>query len=322
MAYTVFSFFAEGGTRAYVVRVSASDSATATTTLNGSGTAAPALTFSALSEGDWGNRLGVNIGQCSDPDLAAADYFKLTVQYTELNLAEVSAGRTVTEEEVYDNVSAKDIEAALNGVSKYISVSFVGDSAETLANLRPADSADAVTYTALSAGADGTSAISAAEYLGTEANQKGLHALDVIDDINIVAIPEAAAMSDATVARNTTLGGLDYCETFRQDCFFVADSLKGMSVQDISDYKHATGTFSSGNAMNVSRGAIYYPWVKVIDPLTNGTKLVPPSGVIAGTYAATDSNRGVHKAPAGVADGFLGSVLESKNRLPKANRTV
>jgi hypothetical protein len=35
-----------------------------------------------------------------------------------------------------------------------------------------------------------------------------------------------------------------------------------------------------------------------MDPLTNQPMLVPPSGHVAGVWCRTDSNRGVHKAPA------------------------
>jgi phage tail sheath protein FI len=47
--------------------------------------------------------------------------------------------------------------------------------------------------------------------------------------------------------------------------------------------------------------SLYYPWVKVLDPLRLGgspVRAVPPSGHIAGLYARTDIDPGVHKAPA------------------------
>jgi phage tail sheath protein FI len=43
---------------------------------------------------------------------------------------------------------------------------------------------------------------------------------------------------------------------------------------------------------------MYHPWVKVLDPVTKNTVAIPPSGSVAGVYARTDVNRGVHKAPA------------------------
>jgi phage tail sheath protein FI len=45
-------------------------------------------------------------------------------------------------------------------------------------------------------------------------------------------------------------------------------------------------------------GATYWPWIRVSDPRTHDTLLVPPGGHVLGIYARTDSNRGVHKAPA------------------------
>ena len=47
--------------------------------------------------------------------------------------------------------------------------------------------------------------------------------------------------------------------------------------------------------------AFYYPWLRVVDPLRPGAALtrdIPPSGHVAGQYAQTDFQVGVHKAPA------------------------
>jgi phage tail sheath protein FI len=46
---------------------------------------------------------------------------------------------------------------------------------------------------------------------------------------------------------------------------------------------------------------LYYPWLRVLDPLRSGASLtrdIPPSGHVAGQYAQTDLQFGVHKAPA------------------------
>src|SRR5256885_13057763 len=47
--------------------------------------------------------------------------------------------------------------------------------------------------------------------------------------------------------------------------------------------------------------ALYYPWLRVVDPLRSGaalTRAIPPSGHVAGQSAQTDGQFGVHKAPA------------------------
>jgi phage tail sheath protein FI len=47
--------------------------------------------------------------------------------------------------------------------------------------------------------------------------------------------------------------------------------------------------------------ALYYPWLRVVDPLRVApTRPVPPSGHVAGQYAENDFAVGVHKAPANV----------------------
>jgi uncharacterized protein len=47
--------------------------------------------------------------------------------------------------------------------------------------------------------------------------------------------------------------------------------------------------------------ACYYPWLRVVDPLRSPAALtrdIPPSGHVAGQYAQTDIQIGIHKAPA------------------------
>jgi len=48
-------------------------------------------------------------------------------------------------------------------------------------------------------------------------------------------------------------------------------------------------------------GALYFPYLQSTDPVTSLPTEVAPSGYVAGLYARTDTNRGVWKAPAGIA---------------------
>jgi phage tail sheath protein FI len=53
--------------------------------------------------------------------------------------------------------------------------------------------------------------------------------------------------------------------------------------------------------------AIYYPWIRIADPLTAGAERpCAPCGAVAGIFARTDSTRGVWKAPAGLDATLLG----------------
>jgi phage tail sheath protein FI len=54
------------------------------------------------------------------------------------------------------------------------------------------------------------------------------------------------------------------------------------------------------NNFDTKYGAIYYPWLRVPDPLNleGILRSVPPSGYVAGIYARGDRRVGVHKPPA------------------------
>ncbi len=43
---------------------------------------------------------------------------------------------------------------------------------------------------------------------------------------------------------------------------------------------------------------LYWPWIEVLHPITGEKFTMPPCGHVAGVWARTDTNRGVHKAPA------------------------
>jgi phage tail sheath protein FI len=56
-----------------------------------------------------------------------------------------------------------------------------------------------------------------------------------------------------------------------------------------------------------SYAAMYYPWIKVMDPATDKVVQIPPSGHMAGIWSRSDNTRGVHKAPANeVVQGAVG----------------
>lgn len=104
------------------------------------------------------------------------------------------------------------------------------------------------------------------------------------DEIAIVAIP--GATDQATQEKI-----LAHCESLK-DRFAILDGMQkpaSLSKADISG--------GLRNAID-GYGAIYFPWIKVQDPVSNTEIPVPPSGHIAGIYARSDAERGVHKAPA------------------------
>jgi phage tail sheath protein FI len=55
-------------------------------------------------------------------------------------------------------------------------------------------------------------------------------------------------------------------------------------------------------------GALYFPYLLSTDPVTGNNVPMAPSGFVAGLYAATDTSRGVWKAPAGLATVVLNTA--------------
>jgi phage tail sheath protein FI len=130
--------------------------------------------------------------------------------------------------------------------------------------------------------------------------------LKPIDEIAIVAAPGAT-----DVARKGEL--LDHCIEM-EDRVAVLDGVK-LPASDSTPADIYGGPMPGAGPATpdkFSYGAIYFPWLKVNNPLwTKGgaePKLVdqPPSGHVAGIWARVDATRGVHKAPAN--EGVLGIV--------------
>jgi uncharacterized protein len=70
------------------------------------------------------------------------------------------------------------------------------------------------------------------------------------------------------------------------------------------------------NRFDSKYAALYYPWTRVVDPLRPVTAIIrdiPPSGHVAGQYAATDHAVGVHKAPANARLVWLQDVTVAVN---------
>ena len=119
-------------------------------------------------------------------------------------------------------------------------------------------------------------------YIGRDrgpGQRSGIKCFEEVDEIAIVAAPGqiSPAVQDAL---------LTHCET-RKDRFAILDSPE--SIQG--------GIDRLPKPRDSKYGAYYFPWIQVYDP-DKGNVFVPPSGHIAGVYSRTDSERGVHKAPA------------------------
>ena len=123
----------------------------------------------------------------------------------------------------------------------------------------------------------------AALYIGTDngpGTRTGLKSFEDVDEINIVSAPGQTdpAIQDAV---------LSHCENMRYR-FAILDSPETIEKGGVDKLPKPRDS---------KYGAYYFPWIEVYDPI-KGNIYQPPSGYMAGIYARSDGERGVHKAPA------------------------
>ncbi len=131
-------------------------------------------------------------------------------------------------------------------------------------------------------------------FQGNAAKRRGIEALEALDDLNLICVPDLMMARQKDWITDEQMVAvqkqvLAYCANSHYR-FAILDAPKGKSPKDVYDWRQEN--FDS------MHGALYYPWIKVMDPATNQMRYVPPCGHIAGIYARSDSQRGVHKAPA------------------------
>ena len=175
------------------------------------------------------------------------------------------------------------------------------------ANLRLALPFDGVTRQ-MAGGDDDLATIDDGAYIGEAAvdpdDRTGLFTLENIDDISIVAVPGRSSQDVQNAMIN-------HCTLMRYR----------FGVLDAENRAKLRGVQTQRQRYDTTYGAIYYPWLVISDPFgRNGdVHYIAPSGHVAGVYARTDVQRGVHKAPANEA--LLG-IRDLQVRLTKGEQDI
>jgi Bacteriophage tail sheath protein len=119
-------------------------------------------------------------------------------------------------------------------------------------------------------------------------SKTGLTALEDITDISIIAAPGYSSDPDLVQVQAVANMLISHAERMRYR-IAVLDSQENRTLTDVRQFR---AKFDSKHA------ALYYPWVRILDPITEQEIHLPPSGFVCGIYARNDIERGVHKAPA------------------------
>jgi phage tail sheath protein FI len=301
LGYSVSHFFANGGQRAYIVRLVMIGSGTATdNAAAGSVTLDGKLKVTANSPGLWAGDYAIVSKKRADD----ATRFQLKV----VNIKQDKKGIPV---EVFENLSMKETDArnvanVLKNESALIFAEVLGTPpttdppANTAIPTSGANAGEVPNSAYLTDGAEGKvldptdAAFVTAGKLSALSGTDGVFLLDRVDLFNLLCVP---GLSDVTA-----LGNLQkFCRDRR--AFLIADCAQTAKLDDFSTSGPNAG-LTGDNSINA---AFYFPWVSAPDPAQqNRPAEYPPCGFVAGIYARTDSSRGVWKAPAGTEASLTG----------------
>ena len=276
LGYAVSQFFANGGQRAYIVRLA--KGALASKVELKSDADALALTVSARSAGSWGDDYAVKI-KAVDPDANGIKRFRLVVSNWKLDVVV----------ETFENLSMEKthprfVDAVLKAESLFITSVATGSDLPT--KVKDAQK--------LAGGSNGSDLETDSSDFNTAA-LASTTLLDGVDLFNLLCVPGATTP-------NTIQKLQAYCRKRR--AFLIADCASTATADTLKNGPDAL--FTGADAINA---AFYFPWLLAPDPVQeNRPRLFPPSGFMAGIYARTDTQRGVWKAPAGSEATLVGAI--------------
>jgi Bacteriophage tail sheath protein len=296
------------------------------------------LRIAAASPGNWGNRLRVNLIPLRPDD---------TTQF-DLRIS-VAPGPDVTqpaENEAFLKLSldkndprfARDIINDPDLGSNLIRLE-IDDGLQSL----PVREGRVLPFPiTLSGGRDGLADISAADFVGSDEDFRGLRLLEEISEVSILVAPDtvnvaetqpsrpkpiedpcapsqdkssSGAIPDDPTARPGTLSAVNntsgagavfqaMVEQARRLRYRVAllDTPDGLEPKSVWDWVQKLMLSPAG----LPFAGVYYPWIKVPDGLSDeqSTRRVPPGGHVAGVYAQVDNSLGVQHPPANVELAF------------------
>jgi hypothetical protein len=273
-----------------------------------------AATITARSRGAWGNKIRL---QFTALDAGA---FGLTVT------VDLGPQTLPAEQEFYRRLTPATAAEILGSQSNLIS--FAGTNLPLWFDSTGPLGARIV-Y--LAGGRDGLTAVQLLDFSGSADDRRGLRLLEEIEEIGIVAIPDAVLslsppltappvpqppceppaepgaavlpadptgtptpLSDADRATLQMLM-IEQCERLNYRVALI-DPPGGLQPDKMSLWPQQEGLINRSSRF----AALYYPWLLVPDPLGIGgaSRVVPPSGHAAGCYAQIDLTLGVQHPPA------------------------
>ncbi len=279
LAHAVYGYFLNGGGSCYVVRIGGNGSAPSARAEIplGRATALPYRVV-ALETGPAGNDITVEVQDASEP---GDDSFKLVVN---------RAGKVA---EVFDNVTTRrgkqSVLTAVKQGSKLIAL-------EEISGAPAVEPVPRARAQLVGGALSSPVRVTPEDYVGSTADRTGFGGLEAVEPVTMLAVPDLMAayqggVVDLEGVQAVQLAMISHCELMG-DRVAILDPPPGLNAQQVREWRVDKARYDSKYA------TLYFPWIKVFDPLQGHAVFVPPSGHVAGIWARSDDVRGVHKAPA------------------------
>ena len=304
LANAVYGYFQNGGGRCFITRLPGGEEAAtepkAVAALpSHTQPSIESLTITALEAGPAGAEISIEVVKPSGEDISE-DQFNLVVH----------RGAT---EEVFENLTfgkAKGARNVVDVVNKQSKLIRVAEKESTLSLAEKAPNPGSYPLAVGEVKSTALAKLSSDEIVGDASERTGISGFEVSEEVTMVCCPDIMALYQAGSlsmegVKAVQLAMIAHCENMK-DRFAILDCPPGLKPQHIKDWRMTEAGYDT------KYGAVYYPWLRVANPAGNGESLlIPPSGYMAGIYARSDTERGVHKAPANeVVRGALGVEMQ------------
>lgn len=268
----VYGYFSNGGGPCYVTSLRALDEAESAVAASVTIPASKGDSFKVTANmaGDGGNALTVEIKNEVDDKDKPTGAFTMTVG------GETKSGLSMKKTDGDNYIGSVSFNA--------VTISDVGT-----ATAGPEDGS----YS-LSGG--GMPPLSVTDFVGDVSARTGMGGLESFDEIALLTCPDIFYGYDGSDTAKERVKAIQeamitHCEKVRYR-FALLDTPPGLNAQQAKEWRQYLN-------FDTSFAALYYPWIKIADLSgASVSKMVPPSGHVVGIYNRTDSERGVHKAPA------------------------
>jgi uncharacterized protein len=308
LAHAVYGFFHNGGGRCFVTRLPGGDEAKAEIVLaSKSQPSIETLSFSALETGATGADIEIEITRPTGEEIPE-DVFNISVK----------RGSTAESFEGLALKRGRGVRNAVDAVNKESKLIRLAEKENALSATERIPAAGTYKLAMVPSKTTALAKVSADVIVGNAAERTGVAGLEIAEEVTMVCAPDVMALYQAGAltmdgVKAVQLAMISHCEAMK-DRFAILDCPPGLSPQQVKEWRMKEAGYDT------KYGAVYYPWIKVADPLSKGdTILVPPSGYIAGVYARSDTERGVHKAP---ANEVVRNVIGVEKQITKSEQDI